>query len=298
MSRLLTYESNGYRAIDCPQCRQEVRVDLYGDRLGYSCRGQCGADIPALVDEDELREELRELGDRPNGKPETVARELTTLLGLDRVGLSVTGARVVGRGSRASADLYLSDGSTVTFDSLRDFANSTRLEVEIVACTGATPSLTKRKAHRATALLCELAEHQETFTADEIARDWAVSYLQAADRLDLDMDDQAARWAAFERLNRHDPWAEARERGSSLAHTAIVLVHLDGTRFVRTSWFYAYARSQDARAGGNAEIAQRMERVGWHRRGTLGRIKATRPELPGQLAWSFFDVAASWEDDR
>lgn len=60
MSRLLTYPSNGYRAIDCPQCRQEVRVDLHGDQLRFACRGQCGADVAALVNSDQIRDELRE----------------------------------------------------------------------------------------------------------------------------------------------------------------------------------------------------------------------------------------------
>ena len=41
MSGRLTYARNGYRAIDCPRCGQEARVDLYGDRLAVECRAQC-----------------------------------------------------------------------------------------------------------------------------------------------------------------------------------------------------------------------------------------------------------------
>jgi hypothetical protein len=41
-----------------------------------------------------------------------------------------------------------------------------------------------------------------------------------------------------------------------------------------------------------------MERIGWHRRGQTGRIKATAPGRTGSLAWSFYLVAHGWEDDR
>src|SRR5688572_4921663 len=69
------------------------------------------------------------------------AELLTELLGLADIDLTIRGARIVGRGSRASADLYLSDGTEVTFETLRDFANPTRLALELAACTGATPTL-------------------------------------------------------------------------------------------------------------------------------------------------------------
>lgn len=91
-----------------------------------------------------------------NGTPpnsEDAAIELAGLLGLPSVGLAVTGARIVGRGSRASADLSLSDDTTITFDSLRDFANPRVLAVEVTACTGATPALKPARAQQALALL-------------------------------------------------------------------------------------------------------------------------------------------------
>src|SRR5688572_22695021 len=47
-------------------------------------------------------------------------RELETLYGLPAVHLRITGARIVGRGSKASVDIYLSDDSTIMFESIRD----------------------------------------------------------------------------------------------------------------------------------------------------------------------------------
>ena len=57
----------------------------------------------------------------------TAAEQLAILLDLPSVGLSVRGARVVGRGSRASVDIYLSDNSSIFFERFSDFANPTRL---------------------------------------------------------------------------------------------------------------------------------------------------------------------------
>jgi hypothetical protein len=296
--RALTYANNGYRALrnGCPQCQQEVRVDLRGDRLVYADRGACGCDVAAHVDEDKLRRELRKVRDRSTYDGAPPAEELAGLLELP-AGLRIASARTVGHGSRASADISFSDGSSVTFDTLSDFANPNRLAVQLGAAIGVAPILKRPDALRAMVLLCAIAEREETATADDIATEWGVTYLQAAEVLTVDLDDQTERWAAFERLNRHDPWAEAKYRGCGLAHAGLVLAHLDGARFVRTGWFSAFARSQDAAAGGNADIAQRMERVGWRRRGRRGRVKATPPSRPGQLAWSFFVVEAGWEDD-
>lgn len=111
--------------------------------------------------------------------------------------------------------------------------------------------------------------------------------------------DQGSRWEAFCALKRHSPTREVHSQGpylgGTLADGGLVLVDGDGTRYVRCGWFYECVRSQDASAGGHAQIAQRMERVGWKRRGKRGRIKATCKGFQGDLHWSFFVVAADWE---
>lgn len=224
----------------------------------------------------------------------TAAEQLAALLDLPAVGVSIRGARIVGRGSRASADLYLSDGTEVCFESLREMGNATRLTLEVAACTGATPRLKAPQAIRAVALVRALAEHHEAFTVDEIALDWAVDYLQAADVQDVDMTDQRDRWGAFSRLNRTDPVALSREHGGRIAAANVVLRHLDGTRFVRCGWFREAIRAQDSSISPQ-ELAHRMERVGWSRRGSSGRIKACQPSGSARLAWTFYVVPKDWE---
>lgn len=229
-----------------------------------------------------------------NPDPVEAAELLAVLLGLPSVGLSIRSARIVGRGSKASADLYLSDGSCVTFESLRDFANPTRLAIEIAATTGATPRLKAPQAIRALSLLRAVSEHRETVTTDDLAVEWGTTYLQAAMPLDVDMDVQAQRWRAFSHLDGIDPYSTARAEGGTLAANSTVLVHTTGERLVRCGWFRDYVKRDDPTVSPQ-EIGHRMERVGWQRRGRTGRVKASQPGGTGVLAWSFYVVPADWE---
>lgn len=232
------------------------------------------------------------------GGDDSEAREaLAELLGLPSVGLTIVGARIVGQGSRASADIYLSNGEAITFESLREFGTLRTLAWEIAVATGAKPVLKAAQVIDALVLLRRIAARHESFTKDQLARDWGSVYLQSARTREVNMSDRDARWGAFSELDRIEPRAVARENMTSLAHASVVLVHTDGSRFVRTGWFFDHVRAQDVSAGGNADIATRMERVGWHRRGAHGRIKATRKDFPGQLAWSFFEAPRGWEDE-
>lgn len=227
--------------------------------------------------------------------PMTAAEQITALLDLPSVGLRIRGARIVGRGSSASADVFLSDNTTLTFETLRDVGNATRLALEVAACTGATPKLKATQAIRAVALLRALAEHHTTATTDDLTIEWCHAYLQDADVLDTTMSDQQQRWAAFSRLDAIDPYASARQNGGSLG-AGTVLRDVDGSRYVRTGWFRDYVRAGHDNTASPQQITQRVERVGWTRRGSRGAIKATRPGHTGALLWSFYIVPNGWED--
>jgi hypothetical protein len=246
-----------------------------------------------------MTDPVDQLAAEQNGAPDPIsaAEQLGALLDLAAVGLTIRGARIVGRGARASADLRLSDGTEINFEAPRDVANPTRLAVEVAACTGATPKIKAPGALRAVALLRALAEHEEDFTADQLAIDWATSFLQSAARLAVDLNDQGARWEAFCALERTDPLARSREAGGNIASACTVLVNTDGVQLVRCGWFRAHARAEDPGASAQ-EIAHRVLRIGWQRRGTRGAIKATRPGHRGQLGWTFYTVPATWENDQ
>jgi hypothetical protein len=295
--RALTYAVNGHRCVDCPKCGQAARVGRVRDRLTFKCYGGCAEDqvAPLVEDQDQILEELVVNADRGDAA-KTAADRLGELLELPSAGLRITGARIVGRGGSASADLYLSDGSEITFPTLSEFANPNRLAVEMGAATGVVLTLKRPAALRALALLRELAKHEETVTADELSVEWGLTFLQAADPVDVDMDDQGQRWGAFSELNRRDPVAAARSEGTSVARACVVLCHLDGTRFVRAGWFRAHVRQEDVTVSPQ-EITTRMARVGWRRRAGEGWIKATRPGFRDVLRWRFYLVPAGWGDD-
>lgn len=225
----------------------------------------------------------------------TAALQLAALLDLESVGLEIRGARVVGKGSRASCDVYLSDGSTMTFERMSDVCKAPVLAAEVVACTGALPKLKTPDALNAARLIRLVAEHHESATADDIAFEWGASFLREATTLDVDLGDQGERWAAFSRLSDTKPWSQLHLAGGSIAEHCIVLRHLTGERLVRCSWFAGYVKAREAVAGA-PEIAQRMARVGWQRRGGRGRVKATHPSRPDTLAFAFHIAPNGWEE--
>lgn len=237
---------------------------------------------------------------RPTGHPATMPpvealAALSELLGLDQVGVMVTAADVYGRGGTASATLRLSTGDSIVFESLRDMGTANKLAIEIAAAVGVVRTFKTPEAVQAVALIRRCAKLHESFTADQVAFDIGTTWLQESAPMQVDMNDQAARWRAFAVLNRAQPDLASRQHDCSFVAACTTLVGLDGTRYVRAGWFYAFAHRQDATIGGNDRIAIRMQRVGWRRRGKHGRTKATEPMSGTELIWSFFEVPEGWE---
>lgn len=224
-------------------------------------------------------------------------RQLAKLLGLDKLTPPLTfgAAQVIGDGASAAAYMEVSDGSVIRFASLRDMAQVNRLMAEVVATTGALPKINQQGAMQAVALLKQHAEHVRSMSEEDEAIDWGITFLTAADVLDLDLDDQTQRWGAFTRLGEIDPRETSRQSGISIAAASTVLRAEDGTRLVRTDWMRAWVKSIEPRMT-PAAIAALMQRVGWIRRGTKGRWKATRPGLPGQQNMAFWVVPPGWDD--
>jgi hypothetical protein len=300
VSSVLTYASGGNRCTDCPKCGQAVRVDVVRGGLKLTCYGGClEEEIAPLVDQDEILDELEH---RTNGagskRPED---RLTKLLALHRVDKCIARPpRVVGTGRAAVVYLYVTDTDglaeqEIVFDRLADMAKPQTLLTELAACTGARPKLDQAKCLDVIALICEMAEHELTTTIDAQSREWGMRFLQSAQEIEVGFTDQAARWAAFsEWLEPRNPWATAREQGTTVAAASVILRHVGGTRYVRADWFRSYVRSDDPISP--QEIRSRMCRVGWTHPGTEGRVKATRPGFPKTVTYAFWTVPPGWED--
>jgi hypothetical protein len=231
------------------------------------------------------------------GTPDEQCEHLAVLLELPSVGLTVEKVSTFGEGGRAAVEILLSNGETMVFESVREMTRPAILAAELAACAGVAPKINGQRALQAAVAVKGLAVRQQAFSDNDIAVDWAATYLQAADVLDVDINDQSARWAAFSHLEQADPLARSKVEGTGVAAASIVLRHTDGERLVRAGWFYQHVRSLDAGVGQSA-LTVRMLRVGWQRRGRSGRVKATCPSRPAVLGWNFWTVPSDWEEDR
>lgn len=273
----------------CPDCGEESSEDYGGTGRCWTCHERRTADAsptkPAAVSSTDPVED------------EDIGGRLERLLGLDKLApaLKITAASVIGAGADAAAFVTLSDGSELRFRSLREMCQPGTLAAEVVATTGAVPKLNQQLAMIAVSLLKRYARHIRSLSETDEAIEWGVCFLQAADTLDVDVNDQAERWGGFEALSGVDPRARHKESGISIAAASTILRCVDGSRLVRTDWMRAYVRSIEPRMT-PSQVATLMQRVGWQRRGSEGRWKATRPGLPGQLNWAFWIVPSGWED--
>jgi len=264
--------------------------------------------IAKAVERSEFYEAPAERPSKPAGRhaagaDDREAREqLGELLALPSVGVEVTGARIVGHGLKASADIFFSNGETVTFDPLRDLLTPTVLKGEVTLATGAMPTrATVETGQRVLALLRRMAERQESLSEDEDATNWCLTYLQMLRAIECDVEgDMAERWRAFSELRREE--RQAAESGVPLYIAArLMLVAPTGRRYVRSAHFCNWVRkTQEPKQRSNAAIHTRVLRVGWERRASEGRINARQPgfDRGEQLNWAFLEVPAGWEDGR
>jgi hypothetical protein len=271
--------SDGHR---CEGCRATDREVQHSDEIGSTLCAQCFADHA-----DRLHREVFE-----------PLRELTELLTLDDVGLEVTGCRIVGVGRDASGDIFLSNGRSIVFGRLTEALNARSLMGQVVATVGAEPKLKDQDARHVVALMRRAGKVEESITEDVIATQWGRDFIEEADVLDVNVDDQGERWSAFKHLRDRDPAGLMRDRGGSFARGCVVLRHIDGSLYVRTSWFRHYVRQVGDHLLSPGALATRMQRVGWVRPGKEGRVKATRPDLPGHDLQAFYIVPPEWDERR
>lgn len=226
---------------------------------------------------------------------------LTALLELGAAGMTVTGADVFGRGPKASVDLNLKAAAgttaTIQFERFSDIGQGSKLTAYLVTCTGVAKSFSNQQAAMVAACVFQIAQHHESLTEDESARDWGLEYLRLAVTQELDLDDQADRWRAFCALAAVNPARDAGEDRSSAALAANSLVLCDrrtSIMLVRAGWYQQYVRREAGGLYSPGQLSVVMQRVGWQRPGTEGRVHAREPGGHGQRTWAFYRVPADW----
>lgn len=209
--------------------------------------------------------------------------QLNVLLALDQAGKRIDGVRVFGRGSKAHVCLHLDDGSRIVLDPLGSCSSPAKLSLEVASQAGATPTLKTPDVLQAVKLFYLLGEHHDAGEIADRAWEFGAEYLRAAVIAEVDMNDQASRWQAFSRLDHKDT-----------PTTVVLHDQKTGVRYVRTQWFTEYLRTQTG-PGEPAALIIELERLGWTKAGSEGRIKATEPEFGKNLQWAFLMVPAGWE---
>jgi hypothetical protein len=232
----------------------------------------------------------------PDERSALLRDQLTAALKLDGSGIEVVGAEKHGQGIGALCAIHLSNGETIEVDHFHDLLQMRRLTAAVIESTGTPVSFKQADCPKVAALVVKLADWHETATANDLARDWGLGFLAAAEVIEVELDDQAGRWAAFCLLDRLDPLGAARREAKSIAACSTVLRDAAAIRYVHSGWFLAYVR-REAQPIGAGELLNRMSRIGWERRGGRGRIKATNPSRPEAIWLPLYLVAEGWEDE-
>lgn len=206
--------------------------------------------------------------------------ELNGLLGLDEVHKRIDTVKVFGRGMRAAVRFCLDDGNLIVLDPIGAFKTPQNLMSELALRAGASPMLKGSDVQRVFVLIYRLADHYESVETEDRADELGADYLRSAAIGEVDMSDGQQRWDAFWHLERSE------------TKNIILQDPKTGIRYVRIGWFADYVRER----GAVADIVLRaMPALGWHKRGSEGRIKATRPGFKDTINLRFFEVDGGWE---
>ncbi len=104
---------NGHHVALCPACAGQVTITEVDGAATFECSNGC--DRTRIGHELHFRA-TRSWNERVEAgglKADEARRELEVLYGLDKLGLRISSARIVGTGSRASADIYLEGGGAI-----------------------------------------------------------------------------------------------------------------------------------------------------------------------------------------
>jgi hypothetical protein len=226
-------------------------------------------------------------------------QELAKLLGFEEIDRVIVDVQMFGRGPSASVDVQLSGDLKLVFEQFGDITKGPALTAHLAAI-GIARTFKQGEAALVGALIFRLARHHDSESADDIAREWGSEFLRLAMLQEVDLDDQAERFRAFDSIARLNPARDAAEDRTthSLALASVVLEDkASGLRLVRCGWFLSYVRREVGGMYSPQALGTQMERVGWQRSGSEGRIKATCPDGHRTLNWRFYSVPKGWGDE-
>ena len=214
--------------------------------------------------------------------------ELEKLIGVTAIRRTIATIEVHGRGGKAFVKIRLDNGDLIELDPLGSFSTPQKMNFELSA-QGAEPSLGTGEPQKVARLLHRLGAHYEVSQTADRAWELGEKYLAKPTTVTCDarMSDQASRWSAFYRIQRESQ------------KDIVIFDHDTDSYYVRTFKLIAFLRAHSD-AGEALRLKAELERTcKWRRPGNEGRVKATRPNFPGQtLQWAFLIVPLGWKDQR
>jgi hypothetical protein len=230
---------------------------------------------------------------------------LTSALGLDAIGLRVVEAQVFGRGTSAAVDIRLSSElpnrlRTIRFTRFGDVTQPAKLMSELVTQTSVYRKINGQEAAQIAAAIVRLANHRAEEAEDEAATEWGSEFLRLAPTLEADLSDQGDRWRAFSALARMNPAKDAGEDRSAHGYAACATVLVDresGARYVRAGWFQTFVKREVGSMFSPQSLTAQMERAGWTRPNSQGKIKATPLAVGRPLIFRFYIAPKDWPVD-
>ena len=229
----------------------------------------------------------------PAQSPAAILERLTKDLHAAQVGLTVVDVRA--SGNRMA--IVFSDGTELTARA-EQIAMASRLGAELATTIGIATDLSTLQARRVAALVRRYAGRTNEAREQEQAITWGIEFLQLAETRPFDFTDQKSKFGTWRELDDHDPDDKTSSRSAeAYARKSIVAVdNTTGIRYVRAGWFQEYVRRTGATQQ-PADVLGLMVDVGWQRKGSKGRIKATDPSgLHDPVRVPFYLVPAGWEN--
>ena len=176
--------------------------------------------------------------------------------------------------------------------SARALAQEIRLQI------GTDPSIKKDDLGRLDVLIGQFCKVVQAMTVQDRAVELGRTFLQEAETLDVDLDDQAQRYAALKQLKDRHPIARAKADGTSAVTACIVLRDNVGRRYVRISWFVDFVKANAVSRQVGA-IVEAMESPGmWSRlNDSKSRMKGTDPDTKDHVWQALYEVPANWPEE-
>ena len=219
-------------------------------------------------------------------QPEEMRGRLAELLRLAGAGICVLAIRMVGNGSSAAVEIFLSNGLAIATERFGDLWTATGLAKFVTQNTGVRATgITKGEAEEASALIRQLAVIEYQTTTGDLGRDHGYEFLRdAAEIVEFTLNDTDSRYDAFRRLDGLNPVKKFEQGGlldapESVAAASLVLLDVStgiGTCIavtcsmtfvvaavwrIRLSWRGGWS-SPGGLAGGSAGGLRRRRRAG------------------------------------